>query len=231
MTNKKSSPTQEFVPVKEIRNGILILKDGSMRILLIISSLNFGLKSAEEKMAIIEAYRNFLNSLDFSLQIFVQSRRLDIKPYIKTLEARLVDQNNDLLKIQIKEYIEFVRFFTENNDVMTKNFFVVISYLPPILQAKKGESLTKNLFKFNFGHKDGEKVPTDAYFDENVYQLNQRVAVVRNGLGRIGLRSEILGTEELVELFFKIFNPGENSTPSIEVTESQQLAPVPQRQN
>ena len=104
MTNKKSSPTQEFVPVKEIRNGILILKDGSMRILLIISSLNFGLKSAEEKMAIIEAYRNFLNSLDFSLQIFVQSRRLDIKPYIKTLEARLVDQNNDLLKIQIKEY-------------------------------------------------------------------------------------------------------------------------------
>ncbi|MCX6713547.1 MAG: hypothetical protein NTV48_00370, partial [Candidatus Vogelbacteria bacterium] len=129
----KSSPTQDFVPVKEIRNGVLILKDGSMRVVLIISSINFGLKSDDEKMAILDAYRNFLNSLDFTLQIFIRSVRLDIKPYIKTLEERLIDQNNDLLKIQIKEYIEFIKFFTENNDVMTKKFFVVVSYLPPII--------------------------------------------------------------------------------------------------
>jgi len=224
-----SSPTQDFVPVKEIRNGVLILKDGSMRVILIISSLNFGLKSDDEKMAIIEAYRNFLNSLDFTLQIFIRSIRLDIKPYLKTLEEQLANQNNDLLKIQIKEYIEFIKFFTENNDVMTKNFFVVVSYLPAIVGAKSGGLLAKGLSVLNLGQKNEETPTADTDFDENVYQLNQRVAVVQNGLGRVGLRSEILGTEELVELFFKIFNPGEDSAPSVEITEDK-LAPIPQRQ-
>lgn len=202
-----------------------------MRVVLIISSINFGLKSDDEKMAILDAYRNFLNSLDFTLQIFIRSVRLDIKPYIKTLEERLIDQNNDLLKIQIKEYIEFIKFFTENNDVMTKNFFVVVSYLPPIIGAKSGGIIAKGLSALNLGQRndnDGE-ASTMTDFDENVYQLDQRVAVVRNGLGRVGLRSEILGTEELVELFFKIFNPGEDSAPSVEITENK-LAPIPQRQ-
>ena len=97
--------TQEFVPVKEVRDGVVIMKDGSMRSIVLSTSLNFALKSTEEQEAIIYQFQNFLNSLDFSIQISVQSRELDIRPYLATLEKRLVEELNDLLKIQIREYI------------------------------------------------------------------------------------------------------------------------------
>lgn len=204
--------TQDFVPIKEVKNGTVILKDGSLRSILMVSSVNFGLKSSDEKTAIISAFQSFLNSLDFSVQIFIQSRRLDISPYLQTLEERMADQTNELLKIQIKEYIQFIRFYTENHNVMTKNFFVVIPYEPAIIKASNVGLLTGL-----FGKKESKtnKQSTQNEFDENQEQLNQRVNVVKSGLNRVGLRSELLGTEELIELYFKIFNPGEAETPTI----------------
>lgn len=204
--------TQDFVPIKEVKNGTVILKDGSLRSILMVSSINFGLKSGDEKTAIIGAFQSFLNSLDFSVQIFIQSRRLDIRPYLQTLEERMADQTNELLKIQIKEYIQFIRFYTENHNVMTKNFFVVVPYEPAIIGARNVGFLT------NLWGKKGikeTKQNNQNTFDENQEQLNQRINVVKSGLNRIGLRSEILGTEELIELYFKIFNPGESETPTI----------------
>ncbi len=204
--------TQDFVPIKEVKNGTVILKDGSMRSILMVSSINFGLKSNDEKTAIISAFQNFLNSIDFSVQIFIQSRRLDISPYLQTLEERMADQTNELLKIQIKEYIQFIRFYTENHNVMTKNFFVVIPYEPAIIKASNVGFLSNIL-----GKKETKtnKQSTQNEFDENQEQLNQRINVVKGGLNRVGLRSELLGTEELIELYFKIFNPGETDTPAI----------------
>lgn len=204
--------TQDFVPIKEIKNGTVILKDGSMRSILMVSSINFGLKSNDEKTAIISAFQSFLNSIDFSVQIFIQSRRLDISPYLQTLEERMADQTNELLKIQIKEYIQFIRFYTENHNVMTKNFFVVIPYEPAIIKASNVGFLSNIL-----GKKETKtnKQSTQNEFDENQEQLNQRINVVKSGLNRVGLRSELLGTEELIELYFKIFNPGETDTPAI----------------
>lgn len=210
---KISNTTQDFVTLKEIRNGIAILKDGSLKSLVMVSSVNFGLKSNEERLAIISEFQNFLNSLDFSLQIFIQSRRLDIRPYLNILEKRKLEQTNELLRVQIKEYIEFIRFFTDTHNVMTKNFFVVVSYTPPIINVKNSSLLPKFLKKSG-ANQAGEKINDN--FEENVAQLNQRVNVVRNGLLRTGLRSETLGTEELIELYFKIFNPGETETPTIE---------------
>lgn len=207
---KISNTTQDFVPIKEIRNGVAILKDGSLRSLLMVSSINFGLKSDDERAAIISEFQNFLNSIDFSLQIFIQSRRLDIKPYLNILEQRRVEQTNELLKVQIKEYIEFVRFFTDTHNVMTKNFFIVIPYTPPILNVKKGGLLSGLLGK----KKGPSSESVDSNFEENVAQLNQRVNVVRGGISRVGLRNEMLETEELIELYFKIFNPGETGTPT-----------------
>lgn len=203
--------TQEFVPIKEIRQGIVVLKDGSMRAIVMASSLNFALKSPEEQQSILLQFQNFLNSLDFSVQIFIQSRRLDIRPYIALLENRLKEQMTDLLKIQTREYIEFVRNFTENSNIMTKTFFVVVPYSPAILNKNNVPGVADV-----FGGKKGGAESAEqklAQFEEHRSQLEQRVGVVTQGLARTGVRTVELGTEEIVELFYKIFNPGDTEKP------------------
>ncbi|MCI0619234.1 hypothetical protein L0244_40205, partial [bacterium] len=110
----KEKSTQAFVPIQEIRNGVVILKDTSLRGMLLASSLNFALKSVDEQTAIIAQFQNFLNSLEFPIQIFLQSRELDIRPYIALLEERHEVQTNELLKLQTREYIEFIKGFVEN---------------------------------------------------------------------------------------------------------------------
>jgi hypothetical protein len=133
--------TQSFVPIQEVRDGIIILKDGSMRAILMTSSVNFALKSEEEQKSIIYQFQNFLNSLNFDMQIFVQSRNLDIRPYVSLLQDRLKVQTDDLMKIQIKEYILFVKSFTEQANIMTKRFFIVVPYTPVsvnLTKVKKG---------------------------------------------------------------------------------------------
>ncbi len=202
MVNTKAA--QDFVPIKEIRDGVVILKDGSMRSLIMVSSLNFALKSPDEQQAIIMQFQNFLNSLDFSIQISLQSRELDIRPYIALLEGRYKDELGDLMKIQIKEYIQFVKSFVEQSDIMTKTFFVVVPFSPTILN--NGMMGNKK--------ETGSKEKADN-FDENRLQLEQRMGVVQQGLTRCGLRSVQLGTEEIVELYYKIFNPGELGKPMI----------------
>lgn len=202
-----SKPTQAFVSIKEIRDGAILMKDGSMRGILLASSLNFALKSADAQEAIILQFQNFLNSLDFSVQIFVQSRKLDIRPYLALLEERYKEQVGDLLKIQTREYIGFIRNFTESANIMSKSFFVVVPFAPTLMDQKKG-----GLLKGVFGGKQTSEERTEA-FEENRSQLEQRLAVVEQGLIRCGIRAVKLGTEEIVELFYKLFNPGETEKP------------------
>jgi hypothetical protein len=202
--------TQDFVPVKEIRDGIIILKDGSMRAIVMVSSVNFALKSPDEQQAIILQFQNFLNSLDFSIQISIQSRELDIRPYIASLETRYRDEIGDLMKIQIKEYIQFVKNFVDQTNIMTKTFFVVIPFSPTIIN-NKDNPLEKMLNKQTTASikEKGDN------FEENRTQIEQRIGVVSQGLIRCGIRSVQLGTEEIVELFYKIFNPGDLEKPII----------------
>ncbi len=202
-----SKTTQEFVPIQEIRDGIVILKDGSMRSIILASSLNFALKSSDEQNAIILQFQNFLNSLDFSVQIFVQSKRLDIRPYIALLEERYKEQLTELMKIQTREYIEFIRTFVDNSNIMTKAFFLVIPYMPPILTA------SKNPLNSLINKNGNNKILENEKFEEYRSQLEQRVGVVEQGLVRCGIRVAELGTEEVVELYYKIFNPGETEKP------------------
>ena len=108
-----TNATQEFVPIKEVRDGVVILKDGGMRSVILCSSINFSLKSEDERNAILLQFQDFLNSLDFSIEILIQSRKLDIRPYIALLEDREKQQTNNLMKIQVREYIEFIKNFTE----------------------------------------------------------------------------------------------------------------------
>src|SRR6185436_20124878 len=142
-----SKSTQEFVPIREIRDGIVVLKDGGMRALVLASSLNFALKSSDEQNSIIYQFQNFLNSLDFSVQIFVQSKKLDIRPYIALLEERYKEQVTELMKIQTREYVEFINTFVENSNIMTKSFFIVIPYMPPPLAAGSNNPINKLIGK------------------------------------------------------------------------------------
>ncbi|MEK9184651.1 MAG: hypothetical protein AAB866_00610 [Patescibacteria group bacterium] len=210
MANASSKTTQDFVPIKEVRDGVVILKDGSMRSIIMASSLNFALKSADEQNSIIFQFQNFLNSLDFSVQIVVQSKRLDIRPYIALLEDRYKEQAGELMKIQTREYIEFIKAFTENSNIMTKSFFIVIPYSPSVLQGKK--NVLGNVFGKKTTSEDMAKGKVED-FEENRSQLEQRRSVVEQGLVRCGIRTVQLGTEEIVELFYKIFNPGDLEKP------------------
>lgn len=208
---QQNQTTQDFVPVQEIRDGVIILKNGGMRSVVLASSLNFALKSSDEQTSILMQFQNFLNSLDFPIQIFIQSKKLDIRPYIALLEDRYKEQNTDLMKIQVQEYIGFIKTFVENTNIMTKSFFVVIPYDPPIMDANKNP-LTNIFSKGKSATGQGGKS-----FEEYRSQLEQRVAVVEQGLVRCGVRAAELGTEEIVELFYKLFNPGETEKP-IQIT-------------
>lgn len=197
-----SNATQKFVPLAEVRDGIAILKDGSMRAILIASSVNFALKSEDEQRAILSQFQAFLNTLDFSLQLYVQSRELDIKPYLELLRAREPQQDNDLMRVQLREYIGFVENFTKEVDIMTKSFFVVVPYTPPVLNVKRGLS---GIFPGKGTRNDPALAQTR--FEEHRTQIEQRLSVVEQGLNRIGVRTIALGTDEVIELFYHLFNP------------------------
>jgi hypothetical protein len=196
---------QEFIPIKEVRDGIIVLKDDELRAIVLANSINLSLKSNDEQKATILQFQNFLNTLDFPIQISVQSRRLDIRPYLLLLEDRLKVQTEPLLKVQTKEYIEFIKNFTDTVSIMTKSFFVVVPYTHTVLKSDSG------LFDKIFSRKSKEQ--TEALkkvdFEEKRSQLEERVSVIQQGLGRCGINSAQLGTEEVIEVFYKVFNPGE----------------------
>jgi hypothetical protein len=174
------------------------------------SSINFALKSDDEQTAFILQFQNFLNSLDFSTQIFIQSTMLDIRPYTDTLEVALKDQLDDLMRVQIREYIQFIKSFTEAANIMTKNFFIVVPYEPSLVRTASSEGF---LGKLPFGGGGKSRAQLDTSFEENLSQLEQRIGVVQQGLMRSGVRTVPLGSEETIELLYKLFNPGEQDKP------------------
>jgi type IV secretory pathway VirB4 component len=202
----KSSPTQQFVPVKEIRDGIIVLKDDTLVTILLVSSINISLKSYEEQRAVLSQFQNFLNTLDFPMQIVIQSRRYDVRPYILTLEKRLKVQTEPLLRVQTQEYIQFIRTFTEEVNIMRKSFFAVVPYSPSIISQSSGIGKI-----FSFFNKKQTNADLTASFEEQRTQLEQRMNVVEQGLSRLGLQVAQLGTQEAIELLYKTFNPGETT--------------------
>jgi len=185
--------TQQILEIEDIREGVLILKDKSLRGVLVTSSLNFALKSEEEQNAIIYQFQNFLNSLDFPIQIYIQSRRLNLTGYIEKLEELEKRQLNDLLKIQIRSYIEFIKSIMAGGSIMTKTFYIVVPFHPILVPGMRGKSPTL----------------TDEEFERAKTQLWQRMEFVAHGLRRCGLFCAPLNTQELIELFWSIYHPEE----------------------
>lgn len=202
MASKKQA-TQDFVPLRDIKQNVVVMKDGRMCSILLASSINFALKSLDEQRAILGQFQTFLNTLDFSIQFYIQSRRLDIEPYLDQLRAREPQQDNDLMRIQLREYVSFIKTFVTEVDVMSKNFFIVIPYTPKTVDISGGISSMLG----------GSKKPKtdDASFEEHRLQLEQRASLVEQGLNRIGVRTITLEDEALVELYYHIFNPADIS--------------------
>lgn len=202
----KAKSAQSFIPIREIYDGVVVLKDKSMRMVLMASSINFALKSEEEQGAILLQFQNFLNSVEFPLQIYIQSRRLDIRPYIALLQNRLKEDMTDLMKIQIEEYMDFIRGFNDSVNIMNKSFFLVVPYIPSsgggAGLAKKDTTVQKT--------KEEERLER---FEEGKNQLEQRANIIKQGLIRVGVRVVPLGTEEIVELYYRIFNPTDMGKP------------------
>jgi hypothetical protein len=195
--------TQSFLEIKDIREGVLLLKNNSIRGVLMVSSINFALKSEEEQTAIIYAFQSFLNSLDFSCQIVIQSRNINITPYLDALKDLEERQVNDLMKKQTASYRDFIKNMVVGDVVMTKNFYIVVPYaLTEIFGIKAASS------QFNLLKKDGEtQEMNDEKFERCKTQLWQRMEYLAMGLRRCGLEAIPLTTPELIELFWAIHHP------------------------
>ena len=189
-----SKSSQEFIPIKQVRDGIMILKNKGLRSILMVSSINIALKSRDEQEAVMHQFQSFLNSLDFPCQIIVQSRKTNITGYIEKIRKLEEGQKNELLKQQTAGYREFLEDFVSKESIYTKNFFVVIPYSIPVIGGSKKK--TKGVVEVN-----------EDSFQRGKEQLYQRMEFVALGLRRCGLHCAPLTTIEIIELFWSLFHP------------------------
>lgn len=197
---EQGKASQDFVAVEKIERGIVYLKKGGVLRVVMVSGINFDLKSEDEQGLILNSFQNFLNTLDFGAQFFVHSRKVNVKKYLDRMHERQEEETNELLKIQIEEYISFIRQFVEENQIINKSFFVVVPHYKTL-----SVDPTKNLLSlFTKKKKDGEEKLSN---EETLQQLSQRVEQVVSGLEQIGLRAIPLEDEELIELYYNLYNP------------------------
>ena len=198
----KYPTTQAHILIAEIKDGVAILKDGTLRTVLITSSLNFSLKSEDEQNALISGYVGFLNSLDFPLQIVVQSRRLQIQPYLDQLAKIEREQTNELLRLQIADYRAFVAELVDIGQIMTKRFHVIVPY-DPMSKTRKGFwARSKELFHPTLTIRLKEE-----RFKQRKEELEIRVRKVISGLQSLGIEVVELDTQALIELYYSTYNP------------------------
>ena len=192
MAKRKPKSTQQFLPIKEIRDGIITLKGGGYRTILMVNAVNFNLKSADEQQALMESYQNFLNGLSFPIQIVMQSRTLDLDSYLDGLTKAATNQSNTLLRTQTNEYITFVRDLIGVANIMSKTFYVIIPH--------DEAPISRGLFSRRGPVTSGKK------FEEIKTELIEKTGLVTAGLGSLGLNNAQLNTQEMIELFYTTYN-------------------------
>lgn len=200
--NKISTTTQKFLDITEIRDDIVVMRDGTLRSVLLISSINFALKSEDEQNAIISSYVGFLNNIEYPLQIVIQSRELNIDGYLTELAQKEKEQTNQLLKMQTSEYIQYIKELVSMSRIMNKRFYIVIPYDPLSDKTKGFFSRMSDLFK----PASVIKMKKDK-FERRKAELVRRVDNVIGGLSSIGLNSVQLDTQSLIELYYSSYNP------------------------
>lgn len=196
------TPTQRYLDILELKDDVVVLRDGTIRAVLLVSSINFALKSDEEQNAVIASYTQFLNSLDFSVQIVIQSRRLNIDDYLDRLKKSEKDQRNELLRMQTREYREYVSELVQIADLMAKRFYVVVPFMPRSDKPKRFFSrILETLSPSTIIHLKQRQF---LLYRE---QLFKRVDYVIDGLSACGLKAVMLDTQSLIELYYNTYNP------------------------
>jgi type IV secretory pathway VirB4 component len=199
---KAGPPTQRYLDIAEIRENTVVLKDGTLRAVIMVSSINFALKSKEEQEATIQAYMQFLNGLEHPIQIVVQSRKMNVDKYMAELAQQEAIMENDLLKSQIRDYRSFVKDLVDLGEIMQKRFYVVVPY-DPVADKRKGffSKLSAAISPASLVKLSKKK------FESRKAKLDQRVSIVQGGLLGMGLRSAALDTQGLIELYYTVYNP------------------------
>ncbi len=193
--------TQRFLNISEIRDNCVILKDGTLLSVVMVSSINFDLKAEDEQNAVISGYVNFLNSIEYPLQIVIQSRKLNVDAYLLKLDKIVKAQTNELLKAQTIDYIKYIRSLLELGEIMTKRFYVVVSY--NVFSNKQKGFWTRVMEVF---HADVVINLSDKVFKERSEALSLRTNQVKAGLTSLGLQCVVLDTQGLIELYYYTYN-------------------------
>ncbi len=202
---KKILSTQRYLEFAGVHDDTLILKNGGIRTILEVSSINFNLKSEAEQNAIIYSYQRFLNSLNFPVQILIKSRKLDIDNYLEDLRVRMNSQKNELLKNQMKEYIEYITKLVEFTDIMEKRFFVIIPQNP--MRAEKKSTWRSFLEKISPEDKVIDVIKRRKEFKNLKKELDEKENIATTGLTNCGLIVSKLNTEKIIEIFYQGYNP------------------------
>lgn len=211
---KTSNPnsTQNTLQIAEIRDGIVIMNDGSFRSVLMMKSINFDLMSEQEREAVEYAYQGFLNSLYFPVQIVVRSQKVDIRPYLEKLDKIRSEHDNMLLALLMEDYIDFMNNIAMQTNIMDKQFYIVIPYIPPGLEAQKAVEASKNfvnnlLTAFKPNQEEKRVVVNEADLEAAKTELRNRVQAVLAALLQTGVQGLPLDTQELIELYYDVYNP------------------------
>ncbi|HEX8390086.1 MAG TPA: hypothetical protein VF597_01565, partial [Candidatus Saccharimonadales bacterium] len=209
VNNKPRNPnsTQNTLLIAELREGMVIMNDGSFRAVVSCQSINFDLMSAKEREGVEYSYQSFLNSLYFPIQIFVRSQKVDIGPYMERLAKIRRDQDNMLLGVLMDDYMAFIDALSQETNIMDKDFYVVVPYYPTGDVASIANS-SKGLFSGIF-KPDQRKIVT---IDQTTYtkakeEIGNRVNAVMSGLYQLGIKSAQLSTKQLGELYYNVYNP------------------------
>lgn len=209
VSSNKDVPTstQSTLLISELRDNVVIMKDGSFRAVVACKSINFDLMSDVEREGVEYSYQNFLNSLKFTTQILVRSQRVDIGPYIERLSEIRRNNDNMLLGVLMDDYINFIDILSQEANIMDKSFFIVVPYYTSA-DAEKVLQQTKNFFKTFSKAKAPEVTRIDrATYDKALSELTNRVDTIISGLFQIGINSVRLNTKELAELYYNFNNP------------------------
>ena len=212
---RKAPSTQRYLPISEIKDDVVVLKDGTLRKVLLISSINFALKNEEEQQAVINGYVQFLNTIEDPIQIVIQSRKLDIREYIDNLKKLSKVQTNELLKIQTSEYTIYIEQMVELAQIMEKRFYVVVSYSPYSKKQRKSY-FSRVQDVFSPGRVIKLKQDKLKKYKE---ELNRRSSIVTSGLTSIGLKVAALDTQSLIELYFQMYNPHRGNQKKVGILE------------
>lgn len=196
--------TTDLIRLSDIRDGIIILKDGGLRAILEVSAVNFELRSSDEQAAIIQQFQSFLNSVDFPVQMVVHSRVFDISTYLANVQAAAGQLTNELLKLQADEYVRFVGELSELAQVMSKKFYVAIPFSVVAASAAEKKGFFNTLFAKK-AKKGGELSEEQLAIYKS--QLRQRAEVVLGGLSGLGLKGRLLEQADLVTLFTELYTP------------------------